>query len=304
MQAQAPIRRSTLIGDFNTDGNFYATSPGYFADGPPSMPGNLDRKAAFTQVDVCASAATSSPPPRPTGAYHNGDSRGDVAGAAGTTPGFAPRQPTAINAADIDYVYKQFKQNTATGGGPVHWAVLSEAGTADLTADINGDLVIDQNDVNELVQTILGTSMGDVNLDGVCDATDLAVAQAHLGQSGGWAMGDVDGDGIVTAADIAIIQGCIGPHCGSRGLQLRRRRRHRLGQPSPGRNRPAAMHQQRRLQRRRRRGHRTGYRGLLPRPPGGTASHPPLAPPQLCPHERRPYPTTPGVRRTRGVDGV
>ncbi len=205
-----------VVGDYNSDGKFDAADIRYFADGLAlNTSGNVDRKAAFTQVDVCFGGNFFGTT-KAHGTYANGDSRGDVAGAAGTTPGFAPvGADGVINAADIDYVYKQFKQNALTGGGPVHWSVLGEAASADLSADINGDLVIDQNDVNELVQVILGTSMGDVNLDGVCDASDLAIAQAHLGQAGGWAVGDVDGDGIVTAADIAIIQSCMGPHCGS-----------------------------------------------------------------------------------------
>jgi hypothetical protein len=210
-----------LVGDFNSDGKFDASDVRYFADGlaiAVSGPhaGQVDRKAAFTQVDTSFGGNFFGVHAYSTGQpYHAGDARGDIAGAAGTTPGYSPVGADGfINAADIDYVYKQFKQNTVTGGGPVHWNVLAEAASADLSADINGDLVIDQNDVIELVQNILGTSMGDVNLDGHVDATDLAIAQAHLGQSGGWAIGDVDGDGVVTAADIAIIQSFL-PHCGS-----------------------------------------------------------------------------------------
>ena len=60
----------------------------------------------------------------------------------------------------------------------------------------------------ELVTGILETSLGDVNLDGVCDSADLTIAQGNLGNAGGWADGDVDGDGVVTNGDLGIIQTC------------------------------------------------------------------------------------------------
>jgi hypothetical protein len=204
-----------LMGDFNNDGKFDAKDIRFMADGLAlNASGNVDRRAAFIRVDTCFGGNFFGTT-QAHGTYANGNSRADIAGAVGTTPGYAPvGADGVINAADIDYVYKQFKQNPATGGGPAHWNILTEAGNADLSADITGDLIVDQNDVIELVQTILGTSMGDVNLDGTCDATDLAIASAHLGQPGGWAVGDVDGDGVVTAADIAIISACA-PHCGS-----------------------------------------------------------------------------------------
>jgi hypothetical protein len=205
-----------LMGDFNSDGKFDAKDVRYFADGLAlNASGNVDRKAAFIRVDTCFGGNFFGTT-KAHGAYANGDSRADVAGAAGTTPGYAPvGADGVINAADIDYVYKMFKgAGVVSSGGAVHWNILGEAATSDLSADINGDLVIDQNDVTELVQTILGTSMGDVNLDGQVTQADLDIANAHLNQAGGWATGDVNGDGVVTSADIAIIQSFL-PHCGS-----------------------------------------------------------------------------------------
>jgi hypothetical protein len=60
-------------------------------------------------------------------------------------------------------------------------------------------------DVEELVEVIMGTSFGDVDLDGDVDTTDLGIASGNLNMPGGWAMGDVNGDKVVNAADIAII---------------------------------------------------------------------------------------------------
>ena len=40
------------------------------------------------------------------------------------------------------------------------------------------------DDVRTIVVTILGTHFGDVNLDGVVDATDIAIVTAHLGSAG------------------------------------------------------------------------------------------------------------------------
>jgi len=70
---------------------------------------------------------------------------------------------------------------------------------------MTGDLIVDQADMTAVL-SILSTSMGDVNLDGVVDGTDCSIASANLGLAGlGWAGGDVDGDGTVTSADLALI---------------------------------------------------------------------------------------------------
>ena len=49
--------------------------------------------------------------------------------------------------------------------------------------------------VHRVVGTILGTSMGDVNLDGVVSGTDVAIATTHLNQAG--ALVHRLGDGVV-----------------------------------------------------------------------------------------------------------
>jgi hypothetical protein len=84
------------------------------------------------------------------------------------------------------------------------WCDLDDAVWMDLTCDLNGDQKVNIDDVRTIVVTILGTHFGDANLDGVVDATDIAIVTAHLGQQGGWAQGDFDGDGWVTECDLDI----------------------------------------------------------------------------------------------------
>jgi hypothetical protein len=217
-----------VLGDFNGDGNFNAEDVRYFADGL-AMTGNgganggqLDRKAGFIAVDNAWNTLTGNTnffgTTKATGnAYVAGDARGDVANTAGNiTPGFAPVGATGgpgatitdantINAADIDYVTKQFLRNANVTDGALNWNVTAEAVGGDLSADITGDLVIDQADVTELVTGILGTVFGDVNLDGVRNEADCTIATANLGTAGGWARGDVDGNGQITQADLDVI---------------------------------------------------------------------------------------------------
>ncbi len=196
-----------VLGDFDGNGSFDVEDVRYFADGlaKNTSTGNVSRKEGFTRVDneyftltgdnnfFATTLATGA-------AYTAGASRGDVAGPSGLwTPNFAPiGQDGVVDCYDIDYVYANFG----------NWADLADAKFMDLSADMNGDLVVDQADVIELVTVILGTGMGDVNLDGVCDANDVAVITGNLGNAGGWCDGDLNGDGIVDGSDLAIANAC------------------------------------------------------------------------------------------------
>ncbi len=205
-----------VLGDFDGDGSFTSADVRYFADGLAVVSGSLDRRAGFTQVDTAfggnffgTTLATGKP-------YAAGDSRGDVIGSGGVNRGWAPVGASGVvNAADIDYVYQQFRQNAGVTDGAANWSVLAEAVSFDLSADMTGDLIVDQADITELVTVILGTTMGDVNLDGACNQADLDIAAGNVGSIGGWAAGDVDGDGVVTSSDVSMIQACIGPVCGT-----------------------------------------------------------------------------------------
>ena len=212
-----------VIGDFDGDGNFRASDVRYFADGlalDPAFPNGkygpmLNRKLGFTRVDTNWALQpggdnnffnTTLATPK---AYAPGDSRGDVAG-NNAAPGHNPiGWDGAVDADDIDYLYANFGD----------WSNLDVAVDIDLSCDMTGPevaardtfkLVVDQKDVDELVQVILGTTYGDVNLDGVANATDCAIIEAHLGQAGGWAQGDVNGDGLVNNAD-QVLAGCAAP---------------------------------------------------------------------------------------------
>lgn len=203
-----------VIGDFTGDGNFDARDIRYFADGlalTDSATPTLDRASGFTLVDN-GWAATSCGAGninffgtrlRTRKVYVAGDSRGDVAGNMPCPGANAEGANGCIDATDIDYVL----QNRFTGS----WSTLSDAlidlannRRKDLSCDMNGDLLVNQGDVDVLVQTILCTQYGDRDLDGDVDAGDLAGMAAIGATPVGWASGDFDGDRIITANDVAI----------------------------------------------------------------------------------------------------
>ena len=224
-----------VLGDFNGDGNFGRVWNGsafdpdvsdlrYWADGLAIDPatGMLNRAEGFRRIDEAASSVIGElnffgvALATPAG-YDAGDARADIASESGAqTPNFAPiGSDGVVNGHDIDYVYAQFLRNPRVADGALNWDNLGESANSgqfrpDLSADINGDLVIDQADVDAVVLDILETSYADVNLDGLSDATDRSIALANLNLQGGWSMGDVNGDGVVTEADLEIIDANIG----------------------------------------------------------------------------------------------
>jgi hypothetical protein len=156
--------------------------------------------------------------------YNTGDSRADVFGPSGRiSPGWAPTGADGrIDGYDIDHVFAQIRaagiSSPWTSGQSADWSNLAQAATFDLSADLNGDLKVDASDVQEVLN-ILGTRMGDVNLDGRVNAADQTIITAHLGQTSvGWAGGDINGDGVVTAADLSLA--CGADFDGQNGLQV------------------------------------------------------------------------------------
>lgn len=225
-----------ILGDFNGDGSLTKEDLRYFADGlamvPDGMGGiRLDRKQGAVAIDNAISAlgqpfpwADSSPqllnpPASPCGEqtfstpapistllvtgkpYVAGDFRGDVAGGSPT----AGAQPLGwdgrVDTADVDYVCRNIGD----------WTNLDEAVYMDLSADINGDTRVTHDDVVELVEQILGMPLADLNLDGLVNDLDRAVAQATIdaGSAGcngdescAWSDGDINCDGAVDALDL------------------------------------------------------------------------------------------------------
>jgi hypothetical protein len=211
-----------VLGDFDGDGNFDSLDARYFADGLAldTATGKLDRKQGFIDVDDEWFALTANNNyfgtlPHSTGTpYKSGDSRGDVAGSAqGPFRGAFPNgQDLLVNAKDIDYVYA----NRGDWG-----AFLDHAALTDLSCDMDGNLLVDQRDVDQIVHTILCTEYGDVNLDSDVNIVDSNILQginpvAPFPRAGGWADGDMNGDKLVNASDLAILNanfGFNGPLC-------------------------------------------------------------------------------------------
>jgi hypothetical protein len=73
--------------------------------------------------------------------------------------------------------------------------------------DLNDSGVVDQEDVKFLVENIIGTSLGDANLDGKIDAMDLNQVGINWRRmdGAGWEAGDFTGDGTVDAMDLNLI---------------------------------------------------------------------------------------------------
>ncbi|HUN80249.1 MAG TPA: hypothetical protein VMV81_01945, partial [Phycisphaerae bacterium] len=188
-----------ILGDFNGDGNFDAEDIRYFADGLAIDPatGKLNRCLGWNLVDqwwlyykvgpgssypsagrpeyagvkppwapTLPSYMPAWPDPRVIGAA--------VADIAGNTPspGWEPTgQDGVVDARDIDYVYANFGDFTNLRYSAVH---------VDLSADMNGDLRVDQLDVDKIVRDVLCTHYGDRNLDGIVDASDDPSANLGL----------------------------------------------------------------------------------------------------------------------------
>lgn len=186
-----------ILGDHNNDGNFTADDVRYAADGLAMVNGALDRAAGFAAVDNAFGGnffGTS----LAHGSYDNGDSVADVAG-ENATPGWEPNGwDGAVDCDDIEYVQDNYGD----------WSDIEQAVNMDLSADMNGDLVVDDAD-RDAVLAILEVPLGDVNFDGVVNGDDIAIITANMGIGSTYCEGDLDGDDDVDGDDLALVQpGC------------------------------------------------------------------------------------------------
>jgi hypothetical protein len=171
-----------VLGDFNGDGNFDAADIRYWADGLAINPatGQLDRRLGFEAIDNAWQALTGSnnffgTTKASGGTYAAGESRFDVAGAPGIARGWAPvGADGVINATDVAYIHDQFIGNPAVTDGHATWSDLSEAVAFDLSADVTGDLIVDQADL-DAINAALGSACY-ANCDGSTVQPILTVA--------------------------------------------------------------------------------------------------------------------------------
>jgi len=141
-----------ILGDFDGDGSFTAIDVRYFADGLAIDPatGKLDRKKGFEAVDNAWFSLTGNNnffgTTVPSGVtYAAGMSRFDIVGSGGIAPGWAPvGANNAIDAADRAYIAAQ----VAAVPGGADWSSIAQAVKVDLSADVTGDLRVDQADLD------------------------------------------------------------------------------------------------------------------------------------------------------------
>ncbi len=89
------------------------------------------------------------------------------------------------------------------------------------TYDVDEDGDVDEGDLTFLIENLaewdngvdtgVGTLQGDFNLDGIVNATDLAIMKGTFGTSGvDYADGNANCDDLVNATDLAILKGAFG----------------------------------------------------------------------------------------------
>lgn len=78
--------------------------------------------------------------------------------------------------------------------------------TDDSLFDLTGNDQVNSNDVDELVQNILNTNYGDIDLDGDVDFTDfITLANMFGNPASSWSQADVDGDGMIGFGDFNVL---------------------------------------------------------------------------------------------------
>ncbi len=203
-----------VLGDFNGDGNFNAADVRYWADGLAIDPGTgkLDRKKGFEAIDNAWLTLTGSNNFFGTtmggaASYQPGYARFDVGGSL-PTPGFAPvGGDGVIDMDDADYIEAQFIGNPFVTGD-AEWANTAEAVGFDLSADMTGDLIVNQADVNAVLGVLC---YPDCNGSGTLTIADFGCFQAAF--SSGNMYADCNGSGTLTIADFGCFQAAFSAGC-------------------------------------------------------------------------------------------
>ena len=197
-----------ILGDFNGDGNFDAEDARYFADGLAidTSTGNLDRVAGFEAVDDASASGNFFGTIIGDGsiAYESGWSRFDVSNIDGlTTPGWSPTAGAdgIVDAFDRDYIAAQI---AAVSDGEANWDAISEAVLFDLSADVTGDLLVNQADLDAIDAILGGVCRADFDGDGSLTIFDFLAFQNAFDT--GDLRADFDGDGSLTIFDFLAFQ--------------------------------------------------------------------------------------------------
>ena len=197
-----------IIGDFNGDGNFDAEDARYFADGLALETGSgmLNRVAGFEAIDDASSSGNFFGTIIGDGSisYQSGWSRFDVSNVDGlTTPGWSPTAGAdgVVDGFDRDYIAAQI---AAVSDGEANWDDINEAVLFDLSADVTGDLIVNQADL-DAIDAILGAPCrADLDGDGSLTIFDFLAFQNLFDM--GDLQADFDGDGSLTLFDFLAFQ--------------------------------------------------------------------------------------------------
>lgn len=107
----------------------------------------------------------------------------------------------SVTAADID--------DGTQGNGNSLFDFLGQPAPSplhDLVPDGDSAGIIDEQDLQHLVEVILGSRLGDLDEDSIVSLADYDLLADHLGQAGGYFDGDLNGSLTVDLVDVAIFQ--------------------------------------------------------------------------------------------------
>ncbi|MCA9167289.1 MAG: lamin tail domain-containing protein, partial [Planctomycetales bacterium] len=138
---------------------------------------SLNRTANNAFGSAAASWAAAAPSPGHLPAVRGGDFNGD----------------NSVDTTDINLLFQQM-----------------QSGQFEAAYDLDADGLVGARDRDLLITSIIGTTFGDVNLDGQFDSTDL-IQMTQAGQyedgvaaNSAWESGDLDGDGDFTSRDLVL----------------------------------------------------------------------------------------------------